>query len=216
MRGVSNHILILTKPEYVINIRMIPRRNKICYNTHMESAPSPADSTLNEEPQAVVVRRESERDIITWTAPARPFKRYGRKFYITVFSLVGIVGIIFFIAEGIMPVVLLISLTFLFYVLSTVQPEDVEYKVTNRGVKIAGKQTLWQNMVRFCFSQKSGVEMLVFDTVSLPGRMELVIKPELKEGLKKEISAYIPYEEISPSFLDKIVNWVIKKLPESD
>ena len=187
-----------------------------CYNTHMEPAPNSADSTLNKEPQAVVVRRESERDLVIWTAPARPFKKYGRKFYVTVFSLVGIVGIVFFIAEGVMPVILLVSLMFLFYVLSTVQPENIEYKVTNRGIKIGDKPTPWQNMIRFCFSQKSGVDVLVFETISLPGRIELVINPEIKDSLKREISAYVLYENIPPSFLDKVANWFIKKLPESD
>lgn len=182
----------------------------------MESAKSPENSTLNSEPQAVVVRRESERDLVTWTAQARPFKRYGRKFYVTVFSIVGIISIILFIAEGALPVVLLISLIFLFYVLSTVQPENIEYKITNKGVKIAGKETPWQNIVRFCFMTKSGSEVLVFDITSLPGRMELVVTPGIKESLKREISAYVPYEEMQPSALDKVVSWIVKKLPESE
>lgn len=182
----------------------------------MEPARESENSTLNNEPQAVVVRRETERDLVTWTAPARPFKRYGRKFYVTVFSIVGIISIILFIAEGAMPVVLLISLIFLFYVLSTVPPENIEYIITNKGVKIAGKETSWQNIVRFCFMTKSGGEVLVFDIISLPGRMELVITPEIKESLRKEISAYVPYEEIQPSTLDKVVNWIVKKLPESE
>lgn len=182
----------------------------------MEPARESENSTLNNEPQAVVVRRETERDLVTWTAPARPFKRYGRKFYVTVFSIVGIISIILFIAEGAMPVVLLISLIFLFYVLSTVPPENIEYKITNKGVKIAGKETSWQNIVRFCFMTKSGSEVLVFDIISLPGRMELVITPEIKESLRREISAYVPYEEMQPSTLDKVVNWIVKKLPESE
>ncbi len=175
-----------------------------------------ANSTLNVEPQAVVVRREPERDLVTWTAPARPFKRYGRKFYVTIFSFVGIISIILFIAEGAIPVVLLVSLIFLFYVLSTVSPENIEYKITNKGVKIAGKETPWQNIIRFCFLSKTGGEVLVFDAATFPGRIELVINPEDKDRLKKEISAYTPYEEIKPSFLDKIVDWVVKKLPESE
>lgn len=182
----------------------------------MESAPGSTQSTLNDEPQAVVVRREPERDLVTWTAPARPFKRYGRKFYVTIFSIVGIISIILFIAEGVMPVVLLISLIFLFYVLSTVPPENIEYKITNRGVKIAGKETPWQNIGRYWFTPKSGGEVLVFDTAGFAGRIQLVISPELKDRLKKEISAYVTYEEVSPSTLDKVVNWVIKKLPESE
>lgn len=182
----------------------------------MDSAPRSENSTLNEEPQAVVVRKESERDLITWTAPTRPFKRYGRKFYVTVFSIVGIISIILFIAEGAMPVILLIALTFLFYILSTVQPEDVVNKVTNKGIKISDTTIDWQNIRRFYFSKKSGVDILILETFAFPGRMELVINNDLKESLKREISAYVPYEEIKPSLLDRITDWVIKKLPESE
>jgi len=182
----------------------------------MESAPRSADGTLNDEPQAVVVRREPERDLVTWTAPARTFKRRGRKFYVTAFSMAGIISIIIFLAEGIMPVILIISLVFLYYILSTVQPENIEYKITNRGIKVAGKETSWQYVVRFWFSLRLGSDLLIFDTVNLPGRMELVINPEIKDTLKKEISAYVPYEEAPPSTLDKVTNWVAKKLPESE
>lgn len=182
----------------------------------METASQPAESTLNNEPQAVVVRREPEREIVSWTAPARPFKVHSKKFYVTVFSIVGIVGIILFVAEGVMPVILLVALMFLFYILSTVQPENVGYKVTSRGIKIAEKDTPWQDIARFGFLSKSGCDLLVFDTISFPGRMELVINTEIKDKLKQEISAYVPYGDIQPSFLDKVVNWVVKKLPESD
>jgi hypothetical protein len=174
-----------------------------------------ANSTLNDEPRAVVVRYEPERELITWTAPSRPFKRYGRRFYVTIFSIVGIISIILFVAEGLMPVILLVSLIFLFYVLSTVPPENIEYKITNMGVNIAGKKTGWQNIVRFWFSSKTGSDILTFSTVMLPGRMELVINPEIKDKLKKEISAYVPYEEMPPSAFDKIAGWLISKLPES-
>lgn len=182
----------------------------------MDSATEPVDSTLNQEPQPVVVKREPERDLVIWTAPARPFKRYGRKFYVTVFSIVGIISIILFVAEGIMPIILLISLIFLFYVLSTVPPENIEYKITNKGIKVAGKETSWQYIARFCFSSKTGSEILTFDTTTFPGKMELVINSDVKDRLKKEISAYVPYEEIPPSALDKVTDWIVKKLPEND
>ncbi len=174
------------------------------------------DSSLNNEPQAVVVRREPERELVTWVAASRPFKRYGRRFYVTIFSIVGIVSIVLFIAEGIMPVILMVSLIFLFYVLSTVKPEEIEYKVTNKGIKVDGKETPWQEIRRFSFLSKSGGEVVAFDTINFPGRMEIVVKPEIKDKLKNEISAYVPYETIQPSFLDKLTSWVVKKLPDSE
>ncbi|MCX6705286.1 MAG: hypothetical protein NT162_03045 [Candidatus Woesebacteria bacterium] len=54
---------------------------------------------------------------------------------------------------------------------------------------------------------------MIIDTVRLPGRIEFVINADIKEKLKKEISAYIPYEEVSPATLDKVTNWFATKLP---
>lgn len=174
-----------------------------------------AQSTLNQEPQAVVVKREPERDLITWTAPSRPFKRRDRQFYVTTFAIAGIVGLILFLAEGIMPVILIVSLVFLYYVLSTVPPEDIEYKVTNKGIKIAGKLTSWQLMVRFWFAKRLDSEVLEIETAHIPGRIGIVINPELKEDIKKEISAYIPYEEANLTGIEKMTDWVAGKLPGS-
>jgi hypothetical protein len=182
----------------------------------MDTAPDQkgsSESTLNSEPQAVVVRRESERDLFTWTAPARPFKRRDKQFYTTVFAIAGIVSLVLFLAEGIMPVILIVALVFLFYVLSTVPPENIEYKVTTKGVRVAGKLTEWQALIRFWFGKRAESEILIFETFLIPGRIEIVINPEIKDGLKKEISAYIPYEEIPATGLDRVTNWVAQKLP---
>jgi hypothetical protein len=182
----------------------------------MDTAPNQKEnfeSTLNSEPQAVVVRREAERDLLTWSAPARPFKRRDKQFYTTIFAIAGIVSLVLFLAEGIMPVILIVALVFLYYVLSTVPPENIEYKITTKGVKVAGKLTEWQALIRFCFGVRSGSEILIFETFLIPGRIEIVINPEVKDGLKKEISAYIPYEEIPATGLDRVTNWVSQKLP---
>ena len=154
-----------------------------------------------------------EKELVTWTAPARPFKRRDKQFYVTVFAIAGIVSLILFLAEGFMPVLLIISLVFLYYVLSTVEPENIEYKITNNGVKVSGKLTFWQSFTRFWFSKRFDSELLILETLELPGRMEVVIKPEIKETLTKEISAYLPFEEIPASGIDKLTNWFAAKLP---
>lgn len=175
-----------------------------------------AESTLNgsqKEPQAVVVRREPERDLVIWTAPARPFKRRDKQFYVTVFAMAGIVGLVLFFAEGVMPVILIVSLVFLYYVLSTVEPEKVEYKITSKGIKVSGKLTEWQYLVRFWFSKRFETELLVIESLMIPGRIEFVITPEIKEKLKREISAYIPFEEVPASGLDRVTDWFARILP---
>ncbi len=163
----------------------------------------------------VVTQPIPEKDLLIWIAPARPFKKRNREFYITVISIAAIAGLIIFLAEGMMPVILIISLIFLFYILNTVEPENLEYKLTDQGIKIAGAKTGWQFTKRFWFTTRLGTELLVVETTIIPSRLELVIKPEIKEEIRKIMLTYIIEEEASPSTLDKLSSWFAKKLPQS-
>lgn len=165
------------------------------------------------EPQPVYLKQETEKDLITWIAAARPFKRRNKEFFITVGAMAGVVGLVLFIIEGALPLILLISLLFLFYVMSTVEPANIEYVVTNFGIKVAGKRTDWQQMKRFWFVKRLNSELMVIETFGIPGRMEVVIKPDMKENLKKTVSDYIPFEEAAPSYVDKATNWVSGRMP---
>ena len=169
--------------------------------------------TQKEEAQPVVLRQEPEKELFAWTAPARPFKKRDKQFYITVFAIAGIVALVLGLAEGAMPVILIVALVFLFYVMNTVEPGNMEYKITNKGIKIENKKTEWSIMTRFWFSHRFDSELLVIETLVLPGRIELVIKLEDKEQIKKIVSTYITEEEVPPSYLDKAANWFATKLP---
>lgn len=157
--------------------------------------------------------KEPERDLVSWVAPARPFKRRNREFFVTVIAMAAVGGLILFLIEGWLPVVLVISLVFLVYVMSTVEPENIEYKVTTQGIKMAGKTTGWDIMRRFWFAKRFESELLVIETVTLPGRLEVVVKPELKADITKAISQYLAHEEVPASYLDKATLWFSTKMP---
>ena len=173
--------------------------------------PQPVSGDLGK--QHTRTKREIEKDLFTWTAPARPFKRRNRDFWITAIGIVGLVGIVIFLIEGFMPVVLIISLVFLFYVMNTVEPEDVKYKVTSKGINFAGKLTSWEVLIRFWFSRRFDSNLLIFETSIIPGRLEVVINPKDKQKLKEVLSDYLVQEEAPPSYMDKAANWFSGKLP---
>ncbi len=170
-------------------------------------------SQQEDKPKPVYVKKEEERDLVTWNAPARPFKRRNREFWVTTIAIAAVVGLVLFLVEGFMPVILVVSVVFLFYVLSTVPPEDIEYKVTTRGIKVAGKRTDWGAMNRFWFSRRFDSDLLIIETLNLPGRLEVVIIPGKKEEIKKAIAEYLVHEEVPGSGLDRAANWFSKKMP---
>ncbi len=157
---------------------------------------------------------KEEKDLLSWTAPARPFKRRNRQFYVTIIAIASIVGLILFLVDGFLPVILIISIVFLFYVLSTVEPENVEYKITNLGIKIADTPRVdWELTRRFWFTKRFDNEILVIETVTFPGRLELVMGSQSKEEVKNSLIKYIVFEEAPASSLDKAANWFSQKLP---
>lgn len=167
------------------------------------------------EAQVDIPNRIIEKVLYKWIAPARPFKRRNREFYVTVIAIIGVVGLILFFAEGVMPVILLISLVFLFYILNTVEPENIEYQITNLGIKVAGKLNDWQTLYRFWFSKRFDNHLLILQTAFIPGRLEIVYDKKDKEEIKNILEKYIPQEEAPPSNLDRLTNWIGKKLPNS-
>lgn len=179
---------------------------------------SPANPQPEEEriPEPEPSRRIEEKTLIEWTAPARPFKRRTKDFYISLMAISAIIGLILFVVEGFMPILLLISLVFLFYVMSTIEPENITYQVTNLGVRIADKRTGWDMMGRFWLTKRFGSELLIIEVFRIPGRIELVIDPAKKADIEKTMGQHLVHEEIPPSLLDKAANWLTRRLPDYD
>ena len=157
---------------------------------------------------------EVEKDLFAWSAPSRPFIQKSREFWIRVIAIASIFGFIIFIVEGAMPVILMISLMFLFYVLSTVRPETVEYKITNLGIKIGGATNRWEEMKSFWFSKRGRDEIIVIDIPSFSGRLELVINSKDKDEIRYAVKKYIPEEEALQTGFDKASEWVNTKLSQ--
>jgi len=170
------------------------------------------DSTM---PATQIEQPPEEKVLLTWNTVARPFKRRSREFYVSLLSIVGLLGAILFFIEGLMPIILMGALVFLFYVLSTVAPDNVDYKITTYGVRFAGKLTEWNKLGRFWFVNRLGSDLLIFEMFSLPGRLELVIPADMKKKAEDILKKYLVHEEVPPGVLDKAANWASKKLPQN-
>jgi hypothetical protein len=158
------------------------------------------------------VKIKPEKDLFTWKAPSRPFKKRSRDFWIKTGTIAAIFGLILLLVEGVMPVVLVISVVFLFYILSTVEPEKIEYAITNYGVKIADGRTSMDKLTKYWFTRRYDNDLLVLRTLNLPGRLELVVNTKDKGKIRKVLSSYLTEEKTPPSTLDRTAKWFSKKL----
>lgn len=171
------------------------------------------NNTSNNTPVEVIPSKEL-KVIYSWFAPSRLFKRRDREFWTTVLAIVFLIGLILFFVKEWFLIAAIIALTFVYYVLSTVQPEDMEYKITNRGLVYVGQTYPWENLVRFWFSEKYGQKIVNFELKGgLPGRIIFLLGKEDEKKIKEILLKYLVEDEPEPTFLDKASDWLQKKVP---
>ena len=173
------------------------------------------DASQQTAPQRIIIENEPEKSLIKWKAKARSFKRRDREFWVSIIAIASVVGFVLFIIEGVISVILVISIVFLFYVLSTVEPGDIEYEITNESVIIGGEKNPMEAFVWFWFGKSFGNEVLALGAVNMPGRLDLVIDPKDKEKIRKVLSPYLIEQEKSPSRIDRAADWLSKKIPSN-
>ncbi|MDD4135777.1 MAG: hypothetical protein PHN66_01760 [Candidatus Shapirobacteria bacterium] len=155
-----------------------------------------------------------EKTLFKWTAPERAFKKRDKDFWITAISILVLFSVVLFFIEEFFLIVALVSVLFLYYVLSTVPPQEVEYKITNREIHFGDSKYSWDILLRFWFRKSLNVELLEFETnLRIPRQISLVINESDKEEIKKIVLKKLPLVESSPNFVDKLAKWWNDKMP---
>lgn len=167
----------------------------------------------DDSPIEVIPSREL-KILYSWQAPVRPFKRRDREFWTTIIAIVILVGLILFFVKEWFLIAAIISLTFVYYVLSTVEPEKDEYKITNRGLIYGGQTYPWENINQFWFSEKYGQKVVNLEIRGgFINRITILVGEGDKAKIKEILLKFIIEEEIKPNFLDKAADWIQKKIP---
>jgi len=155
-----------------------------------------------------------EKTIFEWEAAERAFKKRDKDFWITAISILVIVGIILFLIGENMLIVALCSVLFLYYVLSTVPPENIRYKITNRGLYFGELKYIWDDLERFWFKNSLDSEMMFIETkLRFPRQISFVINSTDKDILLDIVKRKIPLIESPPSSMDKTIKWFGNHLP---
>ena len=155
-----------------------------------------------------------EKVLFEWIAPERAYQKKNKDFWVTVISILVLVSVILFFVKEFFLIISLISALFLYYVLSTVPPQDIKYKITNRGIYFGENRYEWDLFTRFWFKTSLSNEMIHFETIlRFPQQISLVINKEDKEKIKELVVKKLPLIDESPNFVDKLTKWGISKLP---
>lgn len=162
--------------------------------------------------------RDNPQIIYSWKAPLRPYKKRTAgvmRFYLALTLLLSL--IVFFFGEKLL-VLPIVAITFLFYILTTTRPPNVDHKLTKFGLETTGLTFRWELLSHFYFTKKFDYHTLVIVSVApYFYHLYLVVKDEtVKNDLVDILSEYLIYQENpSKTFSEKMAEWLTHLMPET-
>jgi hypothetical protein len=159
-------------------------------------------------------RVEQERNVLIWRAPNRPYKAPGKQF-LTVPMVIGIlVGLIFLLAGEWMAIAVIAAIIFAYYMWSTVPPQEAEFAITNRGIRVGGQLYVWDVLTRWWMGEKWGQKMLMVETpASVVGRLVMPLGETKEEKIVEIMEKFLLKEKPDDTWMDKSGKWLTEKFP---
>ena len=159
-------------------------------------------------------KNEEIKTLVSWKSPLRVFVKRDKKHFTNLIMVVFLIsGVLIFFKEFLLVGVIL-TLVFVTYVTSTVEPPEFEHKITTKGITSGGHTYPWEELKEFWLVQKDGQTIINVDTkVRFPGRLFIVLNKEIVEEVRTSLSRYISFrEEPKVIWLDQVTDWFSKKL----
>ncbi len=152
--------------------------------------------------------------IMEWSAYDRPFTQLNREVFSTILAGVLLLGVILFFIEGIIPVIMLASFVFLWYVLGTVKPQKATHKLLTWGIETSNKIYYWESMTRFWVEGKEGNRMLVIELLQVwPRHLRVMIDSDETEAVLREVLVeFLVEDEPLPNWVDKSAKWLERRI----
>ena len=173
---------------------------------------------VKNQPAPVVIQNfedlNEEKVLFSWVAAERSFQTRDRDWWVTAVAILVLVAVILIFIKEYFLIVALCSLLFLYYVMSTVPPQKITYKITNRGIYAGEGVYYWDIFEKFCFKSSLSSPMVHLGTIlRFPTTISLVINAEDQEKIKEILVKKVPLVKDSPKFIDKLTKWAAQRLP---
>ena len=125
-----------------------------------------------------------------------------------------LISILLAFAREWMLIATLAAMIFAYYVWSTVPPEEVEYSITTRGLRVHGQLYRWEELVQWWVEDKWGQQMIVIVAPAVVSRrLHLLLGKVGEEQVKSVLEKYLVMERPPETAMDKAGKWMSEKFP---
>ncbi len=184
---------------------------------HAQSLSHPQMEAFNENDFHPKMAEAGEiKTLLSWEAPSRPYRKKDRSYFTTIAVIVILLILIVLLVKDFLLIAVLLSLTFVTYVLALVPPNNIKYRVSTQGVIIGEDFYFWHYLDSFWFKEKEGGKVLIIETrLRFPAQLMLVLTSEQnEEDIKKVVAKFLPFHEMPhKTLLDKWAEGLQKHFP---
>lgn len=162
-----------------------------------------------------MMEAEEIKTLLSWQAPARPFRKKERSYYTTLAIIVILLVLILFLFKEFLLIATLLALTFVAYVLAFVPPHNIPYRISTQGITIGEDFYFWHFLDSFWFKEKEGYKVLHIQTrLRFPAQIMMVLEGVDEEKAKKILSRFLPFfEKPYKSWMEKWSDSLQKNFP---
>lgn len=163
-----------------------------------------------------MMEAEEIKTLLSWEAPARPFRKKDRSYYTTIaILLILVVLIVFLWLKDFLLIGVLLALGFVSYVLAFVPPHHIKYRISTQGITVGEDFYFWHFLDAFWFKEKEGSKVLHIQTrLRFPAQLMLVLADQDEEKVKKTVARFLPYVEVPyKSWMEKWSEGLQKHFP---
>jgi hypothetical protein len=157
--------------------------------------------------------------LFSWKAPLRAYKRRSNsilRFYVALALLLSL--IVFFFGDRVLLIPIL-TLLFLFYVLTITPPPEVENLITTFGIETAGITLRWEFLSHFYYTKKFHFDVLTLVSNAPYYYHIFLIVPDdkIKVQINSILSKHVMYvEQPHRNFTDKLVEKLSNLMPDDE
>ena len=164
--------------------------------------------------QSDLPKEEKEEVLVEWKAPLRVTVPKSREYTITLVAIISVVALVLFLAEGVMPVILIGALFFLYWNLQRLPQHDAVYKLTSLGIHLENLSYPWTTFTNFWEEKRGGFQVFVLGHNLNGSRTTLFVAPDSKEKAESVLAGKLKGEALPPTSAEKLMGFVSSKLPQ--
>jgi len=160
-----------------------------------------------------VIQPEPEKTLLAWTSPSRIYHKHTKEFYTSLGTILFLVCVVLLFLKQIGLILALISFGFFLYVIDSVKPENVEHRLTNKGIFTLNKMYFWDQLGRFWIDKEYGKSVLYIENLfGLPSRLPMILADQKPDEIEEMLKKYLIMQKPEPTQVEKWGEWLSNKI----